>query len=613
MNRKIKKITEENARRNLALDVPYDPVTGEGCCGERVEVGGRWLPAAMVNEHPEWESLQEEELNRLRIRYDFEFWATTCATIKDKTSGRCINFRLNAPQRRLLSVMEGERTACRPVRIILLKARQWGGSTLVQMYMAWLQIVIHRQWNSLICGHLKQTSYAIKRMYNTLLRNYPPEYVDDGVKLEFRNFEGSSSVQQLCGRDCLLVLGSSRSEDAVRGYDIALAHLTEVAYWSSTPMHSPEDVVRSVSGTVSLMPDTVVVYESTANGVGGFFYDEWIRAKAGQCDKIAVFVPWNEIEIYRCPVEDVEALWQSLDEYERDLWDNGCTLEMINWYHNKRREYPSHSHMMAEFPSNDLEAFAGSGSCVFDVNALEAFAADVTPPPVTGDISGDYMSDRNVAFYPSPTGLFAMWRDRDPLASPGRYMVVVDVGGRSAKADYSVILVMDTHNDMPNSRPEVAAQWRGHIDHDLLAWKALQTARYYNNARLVIESNTLETENTDCDAGEFILDTIAKRYSMLYRRANKKPGFQTNRHTKPRAIYALIQAVRERGYIERDREAINEMATYERNKKGKFEAMEGHHDDIVMTRAIALAVMAEDAGKHLHTITSEDKESLPGW
>ncbi len=301
-----------------------------------------------------------------------------------------------------------------------------------------------------------------------------------------------------------------------------------------------------------------------------------------------------------------------MDAYERELWNNGCTLEMINWYHNKRREYSSHSLMMAEFPSNDLEAFAGSGSCVFDIDALDVFAADVAPPCLTGDISGDYMSDKNVAFYQSPTGLFHIWRDRDPLASPGRYMVVVDVGGRSDKADYSVILVMDTHRDFATQRPEVVAQWRGHIDHDLLAWKALQTARYYRNALLVVESNTLETESGDCDAGEYILDTIGRRYGWLYRRANKKPGFQTNRHTKPRAIYALIKAVRERGYIERDQEAINEMATYERKDKGRFEAMQGHHDDIVMTRAIALAVLDEEASRHRRAITARDKESCFG-
>jgi hypothetical protein len=30
------KIVEENARRNKELNKPYNPITGEGCCGDRV-------------------------------------------------------------------------------------------------------------------------------------------------------------------------------------------------------------------------------------------------------------------------------------------------------------------------------------------------------------------------------------------------------------------------------------------------------------------------------------------------------------------------------------------------------------------------------------------------
>lgn len=604
----ISDIIMENERRNAALDKPYDQLTGVGCCGERVQCGALHLPAIMLREHPECMDLSKTELERLRIRYDFEFWAVKCATIKDKTSSRNVKFRLNAPQRRLLAVMERQRQAGKPVRVILLKARQWGGSTLVQMYMAWLQIVIHKQWNSLICGHLKQTSYAIKRMYNTLLRNYPKTFADKGVKLQFRNFEGSSSVQHLDGRDCLLILGTSRSEDAVRGYDLAMAHLTEVAFWAATPLHSPEDVMRSVSGTVSMLADTVIVYESTANGMGNFFHDEWLRANATDRGNVPVFVPWHEIEIYRMPVDDAARLWQEMDDYERDLWKEGCTLEMINWYHHKRAEYATHSLMMAEFPGNDIEAFVGTDRCVFDLNQLSAFSTCVSAPMRRGDISDN--NGRNLRFVDENAGALWMWKDREASALRYRYMVVVDVGGRSDKADYSVILVMDTHRDNTGEKPEVVAQWRGHIDHDLLAIKAMHIARYYNNALLVVESNTLETENSDCDAGEFVLDRLARQYHNIYLRENRRPGFQTNKRTKHSAIYSLINAVRELTYIERDQEAINEMSTYERGPNGKFEAKKGHHDDIVMTRAIAMAVIHDERYFSSRTITENDKRNL---
>lgn len=60
---------------------------------------------------------------------DFGLWARECVQIYDKGTGAPVPFVLNAPQRMLLSAMEEQRTRGLPVRIILLKSRQWGGST----------------------------------------------------------------------------------------------------------------------------------------------------------------------------------------------------------------------------------------------------------------------------------------------------------------------------------------------------------------------------------------------------------------------------------------------------------------------------------------------------
>lgn len=477
--------------------------------------------------------------------------------------------------------------------------------------MAWMQLVRHTGWNSLICGHIRQTSRAIKSMYNRLLRHYPKEMLPDGVPaMEFRNFEGSRDVQVITGRDCLVVMGSAKSEDAVRGYNLAMAHLTEVAFWPDTPAFNPEDVMRSVGGTVTRIADSVVALESTANGVGHFFHTEWLRACAGQSDKVPVFVAWHEIEIYRAPVRDAAQLWNDLDDYERRLWDDGLTLEMLQWYHDKRAEYPNHVSMMAEFPSNDVEAFACNARSVFDLRHIDLMRQDCRPPSAQGDVHADYKSLRNVRFEPAGNGQMKVWEAPRNDARRTDYLVTVDVGGRSEKADYSVILVMCV-NDYPRARPEVVAQWRGHIDHDLLAWKAAQIAVYYGGALLVVESNTLETEATDADAGEFVLTEIGRRYPHLYRRNNNKPGFHTNSSTKRRAIYGLIAAVRDHIYVERDIDAIDELVTYETTPQGAFQAMKGHHDDMLMTRAIALSVLYEITAP-VRPISERDKPILAG-
>ncbi len=175
---------------------------------------------------------------------------------------------------------------------------------------------------------------------------------------------------------------------------------------------------------------------------------------------------------------------------------------------------------------------------------------------------------------------------------------MVDVGGRSFKSDYSVIAVFDRVS-YPGSL-EVVAQWRGHCDHDVLAWKAAAIARWYGNAHLVYESNTLETDNTEGDPSLFILNDIAMYYGNLYYRSltepgnlspARRPGFHTNRATKSVAVTRLNAAVRDGLLEERDMEACNEMNTYENMPNGSQGARQGHHDDILITRAIALAVL----------------------
>lgn len=186
-----------------------------------------------------------------------------------------------------------------------------------------------------------------------------------------------------------------------------------------------------------------------------------------------------------------------------------------------------------------------------------------------------------------------------------RYLVVVDIGGRSNKADWSVIAVYDRAWMMENGgKPIVVAQWYGHIDHDLLAWKAAQIAKFYDNALLVIESNTLETKDkerqVDGDQTSFILNQIKDVYDNLYARRRSeeeiregipvKYGFHTNVQTKPMIISMLVMVIREGLYVERDKRCLDEYLTYERKPNGAYGAIIGKHDDLLMTRAIGLYI-----------------------
>lgn len=304
---------------------------------------------------------------------DFEKWCADCVTITDKETGEQIPFRLNAPQRRVLGVMEQMRKEGKPIRLIMLKARQWGGSTLIQTYMAWMQLVRRTGWSSIICGHVRDASSNIQGMYSRLLREYPDRLKEGKPKdWTFVPYEKSHNISYIPARDCRVAVATALSPDGIRGGNFSMAHLSEVAFWGDGDWATANKIVRSVAGSIVRLPDTIIVMESTANGEDNYFHHEWQRAVAGESDKTPVFVAWHEIEIYTREVadEERESLLESFDDYEHRLLADGVSLEHVAWYHDKRREYVSHAAMMAEYPSTPDEAFETSAKRLFSADDL---------------------------------------------------------------------------------------------------------------------------------------------------------------------------------------------------------------------------------------------------
>lgn len=593
------KIWAKHVARTEMLADRYDPERGEGCPDQsmRVEVtapdGHRVnIPLTMTTDPHYSASMSKIDFEMLRCRHDFHYWTWRCVTIKDKLTGEDKPLRLNAPQRMVAEMLESDRRSGRPLRIILLKARQWGGSTLIQMYMAWIQSCHKRNWNSLICAHVKDTAATIRGMYTKLLNCYPKELWEGDGEPKFVPYERSLNVREISGRGCRVTLGSAENQEGVRGADFAMAHLSEVAFWATTTNKDPSKFIRAICGSIARVPLTLVAMESTANGVGNYFHREWLRSERGESDKRAVFVPWYQIEIYSESVsrEELPELWRSLDDYERELWKNeGVTLDRLKWYHNKRKEYLHHSSMQAEYPTTPTEAFTNTGCNVFANKHIAALCRDCREPIAVGEF------DRG-EFRPDPMGCLKVW---SLPKSRHEYVATVDIGGRSAGSDWSVVSVLDSTPCADGEiRPEVVAQWRGHIDHDLLTAKSSAIGGWYNEALLVIESNTLESESGSDDS-LYLLSKLRDSYRNLYLRQSfdtingavqLRVGFHTNRSTKTMVINTMIAMVRDHGYVERDSQALDEMATYEVLPNGSMGARPGTHDDILMSRAIGLHI-----------------------
>lgn len=670
----LARILAENDRRKNLIFAPFDPISGLGSVGPRVRVEipdfiipVQWIPESMarvelvrrildaggiapflssrlgIDPSPLECSKVSRQLIRLRSRHDFPFWCAAFVKVKPKGGGDDILFRLWYPQRRLVDLFERSRLAGEPIRVVMLKARQWGGSTTTQLYMAWLQFLHRKGLNSLIIAHQVLGSDEIKDMFDRMIAAYPVEmlhplgdpYSDDEPKMVYVGKSGS--IHRVPQRNCKIKIGTAERPDSCRGGDYNLVHLSEVGLWKKTDGKSPEDIVRSACSGILYRPLTMIVYESTANGTGNFFHSEYQAAAYPDPDAripsqfTPLFVPWYEIEQYSLPFKTpaditrfAASLWKGRESlavpsareesgrYLWWLWEKGATLEAINWYVHERAGKNSHAVMASEYPSDDIEAFVHSGSMVFDKYLVREFEKACSLPRFVGEIQGEAPEGkaalRGLRFRPDGQARLSIWAmpEIDPeVKVTDRYLVVVDIGGRSNKADWSVIAVFDRLNLIDAEPQAVVAQWRGHCDIDRLAWKAAQIAAFYDSALLVIESNTLETHDRDRqieggDQSQYILNQIADIYPNLYARRQsedeirqglpRKYGFHTNVATKPMIITTLVKCVRDRLWTERDRQVLDELLTYERKPNGAYGAIVGRHDDLLMTRAIALHI-----------------------
>lgn len=667
----IAALLAENDRRNEVMFAKFDPVTGEGSIGERVRVSiadfaipVQWLPVEMMNiplvkklvkagsidkflssvmhvEPNDDDFIKvSRTLIRLRYKHDFPFWTATLVYIHNKDAGKDVLFRLWYPQRILVSRFEAKRKAGEPIRLILLKARQWGGSTTTQLYMAWLQFFHKKGLNSLIIAHQGTASDEIKDMFDLMIKKHPVEFLHRLGEAYSENepklvgVGKSGSTHRVPQRECKIKVGTAERPNGCRGGAYSLVHLSEVGLWQKTEGKSPEDIVRSACSGILAKPYTMIVMESTANGTGNFFHREYSAAADPKIKSQyeALFIAWFQIEHYSLPFNSAEELrafakqlWENRNNaytpsnreesgrYLWSLWERGASLEAIHWYIYERAGKNDFAVMAAEFPSDDVEAFVHSGTMVFDKYLVKRFEPFCREPKFVGEVYADADEGEealsNLRFREDRQGLLSIWampEKFDDYEVTNRYLTVVDVGGRSNKADWSVIVVFDRLSMIDGSEPpSVVAQWYGHCDIDCLAWRAAQIAAFYNDSLLVIESNTLETHDKERqveggDQSQYILNQISDIYPNLYARkqsedeiregAPRKYGFHTNVATKPMIISTLVKVIRERLYIERDKRCLDEYDTYERKPNGAYGAIVGKHDDLLMTRAIGLHI-----------------------
>jgi hypothetical protein len=258
-----------------------------------------------------------------------------CLSIKTKNQ-QTVLLQLNTAQTMIHDRIKKLRALGKPIRMIILKARQEGVSTLCEA-LIFERTARFENTNSLIVAHEPESTdaiFAMSKLFYDLLPSWakPMRRYDNKKQMVFENPEEKTRMDNP-GLRSRMVIATAEKAKVGRGLTIHNFHGSEVAFWKNA-----KDLMLSVLQAIPNLPNTAVFLESTANGFGGdgeYFYKTVQDALAGKNEFELVFLPWYLMPEYSLAfVDDKEKVnfSSNLDEYEKGLKaSKKLTLEQLNW------------------------------------------------------------------------------------------------------------------------------------------------------------------------------------------------------------------------------------------------------------------------------------------
>ncbi len=291
---------------------------------------------------------REKEIRR-KLRDDFEHYAPRCLHIRTK-EGRVEPFTLNEAQRYIHACISEQKRLTGKVRAIILKGRQQGASTYTEGRLYWL--VTHRKGvRAFILTHEAESTAALFEMAERYHENCP---------VLVKPSTGASNAKELIfdRLDSGYKVGTAGNKAVGRGTTVQYFHGSEVGFWPHAAEHA-----KGILQAIPDAPDTEVILESTANGIGNYFHQQWQQAEAGESEYIAIFVPWFWQKEYRKPVPEgfkPTAAEQDLKELYR-LDDEQIMFRRFKIAELTVDGVDGESAFKQEYPMTAQEAFQVSG------------------------------------------------------------------------------------------------------------------------------------------------------------------------------------------------------------------------------------------------------------
>ncbi len=322
---------------------------------------------------------------------DLPYFAKEALKVRAK-DGAVMPFRLNRLQTYVHNRLEAQAASTGRVRAIIVKFRQGGCSSYIQGRF------FQRLWRSkkalraFILTHEQAATDNLFGMAQRFHENMPP-----GLQRELKR--GNAKELLFAGNDCGYQVSTAGSKDTGRSATFQLFHGSELPFWPNA-----EDHATGAMQAVGNAEGTEIILESTAEGIGNYFYRIAQAAIRGQSEFQAIFIPWYWAEDYQTPNVPGAKEWNPSPqwiEYAKTCKDGdrtddyGLTWEQLYWAWVKNREMANSISaspdepcwkFKQEYPANFDEAFQSSGNSFIPATSVLRARRPTTPVIGSGPI-----------------------------------------------------------------------------------------------------------------------------------------------------------------------------------------------------------------------------------
>lgn len=460
-----------------------------------------------------------------------------------------------------------------PIRDIILKARREGFSSLILALFACDDMIQESPTETLVISYRDDATETFRKRYRVFVlsgsaRHFgiptdaiqnDPNVLDIVAK---EVFSVDSSDIELRHNKAHFYCGTASARVGGRGGVLQKLLFSEEAHYPDSENMNATEIIDGTLRQVDIESGWVF-RESTANGYGNYYEKTWALAEEGKSRFRSCFFGWREM----------------YSQTEYDLIASEFTDKKL---------------LKQEYPDIPADAFISTGSGYFDnTMVMELMRNESLPPIAEGEMvlkCNCMIPCRILTSCPSLSyefvarndGRVKIWEYPKP---GGSYVAGGDVA-EGVEGDSSVLRVKNNQTLKPaltfdsNTTPP-----------DEYALIVYAIGMWYNNAYIGVESNK---------DGLWVNDTLLKLgYNNLYFReqfddvsktVSKKVGFKTDERTRPYILSELLSSVTNLRGIWLDKKFLEECLVFVRGKRGKPEAMQGKHDDHIISEAIAFEI-----------------------